>query len=246
VAGIEGSSERVALITGANRGIGLEIARQLGKQGIFVLVGARDKQLGRKAAEALRAEAVSARDIHLDVTNQSTIEAAAAAVGREFGKLDILVNNAGILLERVPPSEGRVDNLRRTLETNVVGLFAVTRAFLPLLRKAAAGRIVNLSSGLASLTWMADPQQERFQNRTLAYAASKAAVNAITIAFSRELRDTPIKVNSASPGYTATAINNFAGRQTAAQGAVAPVRLATLPADGPTGAFLEAGGPIPW
>lgn len=236
----------MALITGANRGIGLEIARQLGKQGIVVWIGSRNEQRGRDAAQTLRAESISAREIPLDVTRQSTIDAAVEAVGREFGRLDILVNNAGILLERVPPSEGTVENFRRTLETNVVGLFAVTRAFLPLLRKSPAGRIVNLTSGLASLTWMADSEKQRFDNLTLAYAASKAAVNAITIAFARELRDTPIKVNSASPGYTATAMTNFAGPQTIEQAAVVPVRLATLLADGPTGAFLEAKGPVPW
>jgi NAD(P)-dependent dehydrogenase (short-subunit alcohol dehydrogenase family) len=246
VAGTQGGSERVALITGANRGIGREIARQLGKQGIVVLVGARDNNGGRTATEALRVEGINAREILLDVRKQSTIDAAAAAIGREFGRLDILVNNAAILLERVPPSEGGVENLRQTLETNVVGLFAVTRAFLPLLRKSTAGRIVNLSSGLGSLTLMADVRQERYPNHTLAYAASKAAVNAITIAFAKELRGTPIKVNAVSPGYTATAMNNFSGPKTVEQGAALPVQMATLAADGPTGAFLEAEGPIPW
>ena len=240
------SAEQVALITGANKGIGFEIARQLGKQGITVLVGARDSHRGRKAVETLQGEGIRAQELVLDVTNQRTIDAAVAEVDRKFGKLDILVNNAGILVETAPPSECQIENLRKTFETNLFGLFAVTKAFLPLIRKTAAGRIVNVSSALGSLTSVADPQQTRFKNRYLAYGASKAAVNSLTIAFARELRDTSIKVNAAAPGLTATAMSNFAGHQTVEQGAVAAVRLATLPPDGPTGSFLDSNGTVPW
>ena len=238
------SSKRVALITGANKGIGFETARQLGKQGIVILVGSRDKQRGEKAADALRGEGIDARPIVIDATNQATIETAAAHVEREFGKLDILINNAGILVERVPPSESQSESLRKTFETNVVGLVAITKAFLPLIRKSDAGRIVNVSSGLASLTNLG--QLERLDNNSLAYTASKAAVNAFTVALARELRGTPIKVNAAAPGYTATEMNDFKGHQTVQQGAVASVRLATLPPDGPTGSFMDANGTVPW
>ena len=239
-------SKRVALITGANQGIGFEIARQLGKQGIVVIASARNKQKGLAAAEALQREGFQAHSLVLDVTVQSTIDAAASEVDRQFGKLDILMNNAGIVTERTLPSESRMENFRQTFETNLFGLVAVTQAFLPLLRKASEGRIVNISSGLGSLTSVSDPQQTRFDNSYLAYGASKAAVNSVTISFARELRNTAIKVNAAAPGYTATAINNFAGPQPVDQGAIAAVRLATLPADGPTGGFFDKNGPVPW
>jgi len=238
------SGKRVALITGANQGIGFETARQLGKEGITVLVGSRDEQRGQKAVETLRGEGFDARLIVLDVTNQSQIESAAAQIGRDFGKLDILVNNAGILLETVTPSECELENLRKTFETNVFGLFAVTKAFLPLLRKSPSARIVNVSSGLGSLNTMGDPQ--RLDNKYFAYCASKAAVNMMTVALARELRDTRIKINSAAPGYTATALNNYSGHQTVEQGTVASFKSATLPDDGPTGSFLDASGIVAW
>jgi NAD(P)-dependent dehydrogenase (short-subunit alcohol dehydrogenase family) len=242
--GETGKTGRVALITGANKGIGFETARQLGKQGITVLVGSREKERGQKAVDTLRAEGIGARFIALDVSDQVTIDCAAAEVDRGFGRLDILVNNAGILLERIAPSECQVENLRKTFDTNVFGLFAVTKAFLPLLRKSAAGRIVNVTSALGSLAVMSDPQ--RLENKFLAYSASKAAVNMMTVAFARELAGTKIKVNSAAPGYTATEMNNYSGTQTIAEGTVASVRLATLPDDGPTGGFLDAKGFVAW
>ena len=240
------SPVRVALITGANQGIGFEIARQLGKQGIVVLVSARNKQKGLAATETLLQEGIQAQGLILDVTDQRTIEAAATEVERKFGKLEILVNNAAIVAERTPPSECQVENVRKTFETNVFGLFAVTKAFLPLIRKSPAGRIVNMSSAVGSLTSISDPQQTRLDNGYLAYGASKVAVNSITISFARELRDTPIKVNAVAPGYTATVMNNFKGFQTVDQGAIAAVRMATLPADGPTGGFFDKNGTVPW
>jgi NAD(P)-dependent dehydrogenase (short-subunit alcohol dehydrogenase family) len=239
-------AERVALITGANQGIGFEIARQLGKQGIIVLACARDKQKGLAAAEKLQREGFKVRSILLDVTDQRTIDAAAAEVDRTFGKLDILVNNAGIVAERTPPSECQIENVRKTFETNVFGLFAVTKAFLPLIRKSPAGRIVNVSSAVGSLTRISDPKQTQLDNGYLSYGASKAAVNSITISFARELRNTPIKVNAVAPGYTATAINNFQGHQTVEEGSIAAVKMALLPADGPTGGFFDRNGTVPW
>jgi len=182
----------------------------------------------------------------LDVTDQRSIDAAVVEVDRTFGRLDILVNNAAIVAERKPPSECQIENFRKTFETNVFGLFAVTKAFLPLIRKSTAGRIVNMSSALGSLTWLSDPQQARLDNIYLAYGASKAAVNSITVSFAQELRNTPIKVNAISPGYTATAMNNFQGYQTVEEGAIAAVKMATLPNDGPTGGFFDKDGILPW
>jgi NAD(P)-dependent dehydrogenase (short-subunit alcohol dehydrogenase family) len=237
-------AERVALITGANKGIGFETARQLGKQGTTVLVGSREKNRGQKAVDTLGGEGIDARLLVLDVTDQATIDRAAADVERDFGRIDILVNNAGLLLERISPSECEIENLRKTFETNVFGLFAVTKAFLPLLRKSRAARIVNVTSALGSLATMGDTQ--RLENKFLAYSASKAAVNMMTVALARELAGTAIKVNSAAPGYTATEMNNYSGTQTIEEGAVASVRLATLADDGPTGSFLDAKGFVAW
>ena len=236
----------IALITGANKGIGLEIARQLGTQGITVLIGARDEKRGSVAAEKLQAENIDAHAVQLDVTNQQSIDAAAKYIESKFGKLDILVNNAGIAIDNAPPSQLDMEILRRTYETNFFGVFAVTKAMLPLLHKSQAGRIVNISSGLGSLTQNSDPSYEYAQIKYLAYNSSKTALNAMTVQFAHELKDTPIKVNSADPGYVATDINNNNGTRTVQQGASTPVRLATLPADGPTGSFFDDNGVVPW
>jgi NAD(P)-dependent dehydrogenase (short-subunit alcohol dehydrogenase family) len=237
---------KVALITGANKGIGLEIARQLGRQGMTVLIGARDEGRGREAAEGLQSEGTNAHFIRLDVTSQNTIDQAARRIEEDFGKLDILVNNAGIAIDDAPPSELNMDALHRTYETNVFGPVAVTRAMLPLLRKSSAGCIVNMSSGLGSLTLSNDPAWRFAHVNLLAYNSSKTALNAVTVQFAKELHDTPIKVNAADPGYTATDLNNHAGTRSVEQGARAAVRLATLPADGPTGGFFDDEGPLPW
>lgn len=238
------SSGQVALITGSNKGIGFEIARQLGRHGVIVLMGARDAQRGKRAMETLVGEGIHAQYIPLDVTSQESIDAAASEVDAKFGRLDILMNNAGILMERVPPSECSTENMRKTFETNFFGLFAVTKAFLPLIRKSAAGRIVNVSSALGSLHLLTNP--ERFENRFLAYSASKAAVNMLTVTLARELHDSPIKVNSVAPGYVATDINNHSGILTVQQGAATPVRMALLSHDGPSGVFVEADSVLPW
>lgn len=236
----------IALITGANKGIGLEIARQLGTQGITVLIGARDEKRGSEAAEKLQAENIDAHAVQLDVTNQQSIDAAAKHIESKFGKLDILVNNAGIAIDNAAPSQLDMEILRRTYDTNFFGVFAVTKAMLPLLHKSQAGRIVNISSGLGSLTQNSDPNYEYAQIKYLAYNSSKTALNAMTVQFAHELKDTPIKVNSADPGYVATDINNNNGTRTVQQGASTPVRLATLPADGPTGSYFDDNGVVPW
>jgi NAD(P)-dependent dehydrogenase (short-subunit alcohol dehydrogenase family) len=242
----QADENKVALITGASKGIGLEIARQLGRQGMTVLVGARDEGRGREAAEALRSGGIRADFVRLDVIDQSTIEQAARRIEEEFGSLDILVNNAGIFIDDAPPSRLDMEVLRRTYETNFFGPVAVIRAMLPLLRKSSAGRIVNMSSGLGSLKLTTDPDWEFAHLNLLAYNSSKTALNAMTVQFAKELRDTAIKVNAADPGYTATDMNNHQGTRSVEQGARAAVRLATLPADGPSGGFFDEDGSLPW
>ena len=237
---------RVAVVTGANKGIGLEIARQLAREGITVYLGARDASRGQAAAEKLRAEGLDARPLALDVTNDASAGAAAALIERDAGRLDILVNNAGIAIDDAPPSRVSMDVVRRTYDTNVFGVVRVTQAMLPLLRKSDAGRIVNLSSGLGSITRNTDPSWEFAGVKYLAYNSSKSALNAITVQFASELRDTPIKVNAADPGYVATDMNRHQGVRSVEQGAATPVRLALLPPDGPTGGYFNDEGALPW
>ena len=243
------SSEKpLALITGANKGIGYEIARQLGKDhGMTVLIGARDETRGRDAAGKLAADGIDARPLRLDVTDPASVEAAARHIERDFGgKLDVLVNNAGVALERCPASETDLSKFKATYDTNVFGPFVVTKAMLPLLKKSSAGRVVNVSSGLGSLTQNSDPNWEYAKVKPLAYNSSKAALNMQTVLFADELKDTPIKVNAADPGYTATDLNGHQGHRTVDEGARAAVRLATLPEDGPTGGYFDEAGPVPW
>jgi NAD(P)-dependent dehydrogenase (short-subunit alcohol dehydrogenase family) len=238
--------DRVAVVTGANKGIGLEIARQLARERITVYLGARDEERGRAAAEKLRAEGLDARPLRLDVTDDASVAAAAAQLERDGGRLDVLVNNAGIAIDDGPPSRVSIDVLKRTYETNVFGVVRVTQALLPLLRRSQAGRIVNLSSGLGSLALNSDPSWDYAAVKFLGYNSSKTAVNAITVQFAHELRETPIKVNAADPGYVATDMNGHRGVRSVEQGAATPVRLALLPPDGPTGGYFNDEGPLPW
>lgn len=238
---------QTVLITGANKGIGLETAKQLGAKGFAILLGTRNEEKGKEAAAALANEGVDARYIRLDVTSQETIEAAAGQIEEQFGTLDVLINNAGVSLEKgVPPSRLELNVLRETFETNFFGMFAVTRAMLPLLTKSPAGRIVNLSSGLGSLTISSDPESEFARFNLLAYSSSKTAVNALTVSLAKEFKDSPLKINAADPGYTATDLNRHSGYRTAEQAAGIVVRLATLPDDGPTGGFFDENGKVPW
>ncbi len=243
------STKKIALVTGANKGIGKEIARQLGALGCVVLIGARDAGRGKAAAGELRAQGIDARPIKLDVTDETSIQAAAAQVEREFGgALDVLVNNAGIALDGhgTAASSTELDTLRKTYETNVIGPFAVTKYFLPLIKAATAGRIVNMSSGLGSLTLNSDTTSEYAQVKPLAYNSSKAALNMVTVILAAELQCTAIKINAACPGWTATDLNNNSGPRTIEQGAAIAVKLASLPDDGPTGGYFNDEGVIPW
>jgi NAD(P)-dependent dehydrogenase (short-subunit alcohol dehydrogenase family) len=240
-------NESIALVTGANKGIGKEIARQLAAKGVFVLLGARNETRGRQAAADLRAAGLTVEFLQLDVTDQKSVDRAASSVESDYARLDILVNNAGIALDWAKPSELTVEAMRETYDTNVFGVLRVTNAFLSLLRKSKAGRIVNVSSALGSMKLTADPHGP-FQNRSMlmAYCSSKTALNMMTLQLANELRDSAIKVNAATPGYVATDMNRHQGTRTVEQGAVTPVRLALLPDDGPTGGFFSDEGAVPW
>ena len=240
-------TEKIAFVTGANKGIGREISRQLAAKGVLVLMGARDSQRGEQAVADLRALGLPVEFILIDVTSQPSVEKAAAEVERRYGRLDILVNNAGIALDWFPASELTVEAFQKTFDTNVFGVFRVTKALLPLLKKSGHGRIVNVSSGLGSLNRNADPNSTlAVQNILLAYCSSKAALNMMTIHFANELKSAGIKVNSANPGFTATDMNQHRGPRTVEQGAAEPVRLALLPDDGPTAGVFSDTGADPW
>ncbi|MEU4546346.1 SDR family oxidoreductase [Nonomuraea dietziae] len=232
-----------ALITGANKGIGFEIARRLGERGITAIVGARDEERGRAAAERLGQPYV-----RIDVTDPGSVQAAAKWIEQEHGGLDILVNNAGITVwqEDASPGATSADVLRQIYEVNVFGVVTVTNAMLPLLRRSPAGRIVNMSSELGSIAMAIDPESPFWPFNFMAYNSSKAALNMVTVSYAKELWDTAIKVNAANPGYCATDLNGHTGHRTAEQGARIAVRLATLDGQGPSGAYLQDEGTLPW
>ncbi|MFJ9821234.1 SDR family oxidoreductase [Streptomyces sp. NPDC101151] len=239
--------EKIALVTGANKGIGFETARQLGEEGVVVLVGARDEARGKLAADALVARGIDAVPLRIDVTDAPSVADAAIRIEQSYGRLDILVNNAGIAGGFTgAPSEATADDIREVYETNVFGVVSVTHAMLPLLRRSEAGRIVNLSSHVGSLILNSDPGSPFARLNMIAYQSSKTALNALTVAYAKELRGTPIKVNTACPGVVATDINHHQGQRTPAEGAVIAVRLALLDDAGPSGACLSEDGVVPW
>ncbi|EGG47060.1 MULTISPECIES: SDR family oxidoreductase [Streptomyces] len=238
-------NDRTALVTGANKGIGKEIARLLVAEGFTVYVGSRDAGRGEKAVEEIGG---GARLLVLDVTDAEGIAAAAARIGT----LDVLVNNAGVVVDDSRPTELTVDGLRRTYETNLFGVLAVTNAFLPALRRSPAPRIVNISSGTGSLTWGADPEREfaAFRGQGAAYRSGKAALNALTLYYGQALAEEGFKVNALAPGLRATDLHPRAALASAgdpAEAAEGAVRLALLADDGPTGGFFSWDGtPVPW
>ncbi|MEO8028208.1 MAG: SDR family oxidoreductase [Bryobacteraceae bacterium] len=239
-------TKRVALITGANRGIGFETAKQLGNKGVTVIVAARSLNAAEDAASKLKAENIDAQPIQLDVTNAKDRAAAAKWIGGKFGKLDILVNNAGVGVFDNKTIEVTEEVLQSTFNTNVFSVIALTRELLPLLKKSDAGRIVNLSSILGSLTLHADPKSPIAASKSFAYDASKSALNAFTIHLAVELKDTKIKVNSAHPGWVKTEMGGENAPMEVPDGAKTSVALALLGPDGPNGRFIHLGEELPW
>ncbi|MCE6991152.1 SDR family NAD(P)-dependent oxidoreductase [Dyadobacter sp. CY323] len=252
---MEVRESKVALVTGANQGVGFQIAKALAENGYIVYVGSRNLQNGVAAAEKI---GYKAQAIQIDVTDKGSVENAVATVQQDFGQLDLLVNNAAISHAGTPgrtleeimaanrPSISSVDEMRTVWETNVFGVVVVTQAFLPLLRKATAARIVNVSSGLASLALARDPENPYAPHFELIYGASKTAMNAVTVAFANELEKSGIKVSAVSPGFTATALNNFQGTDSVEVGSLEPIRVA-LEEDGPTALFTGPNQEVyPW
>jgi len=240
-------TQRVVLVTGANKGIGREIAHGIGRSGARVLLGARNVQRGECAAAAMREEGIYANFIHVDVEEAQTLAEAARMIEEDFGRLDVLVNNAGIADQADgPPSRAALHAVRRVFETNFFGALSTTQSMLPLLRKSRAARIVNVSSGLGSLTRHSNPEWEFAEFKRLGYCASKAALNMLTVQLAYELKDSGVKVNSVDPGFTATDLNGHRGHQTIPQGAATAIRMALLEEDGPSGGFYSATQAEPW
>jgi NAD(P)-dependent dehydrogenase (short-subunit alcohol dehydrogenase family) len=243
------NAKRIALITGANKGLGFEMARQLGQAGATVVLAARDPRKGEAAAEKLRGEGLDVQFLKLDVTKEEDQTAAATFLKAKFGRLDILINNAGISADGL--GNGKVsattgDALQRTFETNFFAPVALTRALLPLLKLSDAGRIVNMSSILGSQALHADPKSPIYGFKSLSYDASKAALNSFTIHLAYELKDTKIKVNSAHPGWVKTDMGTEAAPMEIPEGGKTGVELALLGEDGPTGGFFHLGDTLPW
>jgi NAD(P)-dependent dehydrogenase (short-subunit alcohol dehydrogenase family) len=244
------SETKIALVTGANKGIGYAIATGLGALGYRVAVGARDEARRQSAVEKLRAAGTDAFGVPLDVTGDRSVTDAAELIERQAGRLDVLVNNAGISGETGPgwvqdPTTLDLDVVRTVVETNVIGVIRVTNAMLPLLRRSASPRIVNVSSAVASLTRQADPDIE-IGPVMAAYAPTKSYLNAVTVQYARHFAGTNLLINAACPGLVATDFTGFSGPRTPEQGAATAIRLATLPDGGPTGSFFEDEGVIPW
>ena len=237
---------KIALITGANKGIGFETARQLGKEGVKVLLGARDEKRGTEAAQKLKAEGLDVEFVHLDVDNLETHKTVGNHIQENYGKLDILINNAGIMDQPNVASGTTVDTYKKIFDTNFFNLIALTQTLLPLVKKSEAGRIVNLSSVLGSLTVHSDPSSFIYNFKIPAYNISKTALNGFTVHLAHELKDTNIKVNSAHPGWVKTDMGGENAPLEIEDGAKTSVWLATLPSDGPNGGFFHLKESLPW
>lgn len=241
-------TQKIALITGANKGIGFETARQLAEAGMHVIIAGRQLEAAQAAAAILQQAGLDAEPIALDVTDAASIAAAVRTVRERHGYLDVLVNNAGVMQDAFDkkPSQQSLDVWRSTFDTNVFGLVAVTNALLPLLALSQNARVVNVSSVLGSMAANIDPTSDFYNFKIPAYNVSKSAVNAWTVHLAYELRDTAIKVNAAHPGFVKTDLHGVDAPMSPAQGAVTSVRLAMLPNDGPSGAFFHADAALAW
>lgn len=237
------NDKKIALVTGANKGIGFAIAEGIGRLGYTVIVGARDEKRRDDAVEKLRAADIDVFGVTLDVTSEASVAAAAVTIEEKVGRLDVLINNAGISgrteAAAQDPTTLDLGVMQTVLETNVFGVVRVTNAMLPLLRRSTSPRIVNISSNMGSLTLQTGPI-------LAAYASSKTMLNSITAQYARAFNDTNIIINAACPGYVATDFTGFNSPRTADQGAVIALHLATLPDDGPRGGFFDDGGVVPW
>jgi len=240
------TQEQTVLITGANKGIGYEAARQLGQKGYYIYLGARQPAYGQQAVEKLQSEGIQAEYVQIDVTDVATIHSAAEQIRQRSGSLDVLINNAGIAAGSNAPSEEAIEDIRKVYEVNVFGAIQVLQIMLPLIKEAPQGRIVNVSSGLGSLAFNSDPSHEHYEANSLSYNSSKTALNAVTVIFSKEYKETPIKINSVDPGYTATDLNGNSGPRTVEHAAQTVIGLALIDENGPTGQFYDENGPIPW
>lgn len=245
------AQNKIALITGANRGIGLETARQLGEQGYTVLVAARSQSKAEGAVTELKSQGIErAVPLALDVSDDASVQAAAKEVTEKFGKLDALVNNAGVIIGEEffgnSVSNVTLDAIEETFDVNLLGVIRTTRAFLPLLKQSDAGRIVNLTSILGSLTLHATKDSPIYNSKAFAYNASKAALNMYTIHLAHELAETTIKVNAAHPGWVQTDMGGEQAPMDIVEGAKTSVALATLGEDGPSGAYIHLGETLPW
>ena len=244
-------SKKIALVTGANKGIGYQTALQLGKEGVTVIAASRNKERGIKAAEQLKAEGIDVEFLQLDVDNEAEINFAFDYIKNKYGKLDILVNNAGIQIES---KEWGINNtttidekaLRSTLDTNFFNVVKLTNTLLPLIRKSEAGRIVNLSSILGSLGLHSDPASPIYASKLFAYDTSKTALNSYTVHLAAALADTNIKVNSAHPGWVKTEMGSDAAPMEIAEGAKTSVALSLLGAEGTSGKYIHLGDELPW
>ncbi|KQS75421.1 serralysin [Rhizobium sp. Leaf384] len=234
------------LITGANKSIGYETARQLGRLGYRIWLGSRDAGRGTRAVETLLSEGIDARPIAIDVTDDDSIRNAVRTVQAADGKLDVLINNAGIPGGYAAPSEQSVREIETVYQTNVFGPIRVTQAFLPLLRASGQANVIMVSSGLGSLTWLSDPAHPYHTVNILGYNSSKTALNAITLSLAKDLEGDGIRVNAADPGYTKTDFNNHSGYRTVEQAADTIVWLAGQDASGPTGGFFFERSHAPW
>ncbi|MGE0970442.1 SDR family oxidoreductase [Klebsiella sp. WOUb02] len=238
------NEQRIALVTGANKGIGFEIARQLAQAGVMVVMGVRDNTRGSAAVEALRSQDLSVQYCELDITRHDSIAAAVSSIKAEFGRLDILVNNAGVFDHADgSPGKAAIEAVRQVMETNFIGTLAVTQAMLPLLRAAPAARIVNVSSSLGSLALNGDPTSTYYAAQFIGYNASKAALNMLTVQLNEELKGAGITINSISPGFVKTDLTGY-GTMTPAEGAKLPVKYAL--AENESGEFMGPDGRTPW
>ena len=239
--------KRQALVTGANKGIGLAIARGLAQAGMTVWLGARDRVRGEAAVQGLQAEGLDVRLLEIDVADDDSVRRAAEAVGSEIEALDVLVNNAGIIIDpAAPPSQARMGDVKATHEVNLFGPIRVTQAFIPLLKAAGQARVVMMGSGVGSLTLITDPASIYSTVNLLAYTSSKVALNAVTVSFAKELAPFGIQVNAVEPGHVQTDLNDNTGVLTPEEGAATAVRMALAGQDGPTGGFFGSHGRQPW